>query len=147
MLIFTIHFIQEREPDEILKVYKLANDMFKCDFYPSDVNYRYTFKLNRSFLLDYIGGTLEMVAHDDMDPYEQVQITTFIHPRILFHVADLSKPGTYQRMLRMLTMTMNTPILKNGLSTTRPSTTNAHSERVQNFQRYFERNIEEDSDS
>jgi hypothetical protein len=140
------HFIREREEDEVLKIYKLSPTLFRCDFYPSDIRAKYTFKVTRNILIDYISNTLRLVSNDDMDPYDMVQVSTMIHPRILFHVSDLSKTDTYDRLWSMILSSVDIHAMKNGLSANDVHRSNADTERVQNFQRYFHRSVEEDSD-
>lgn len=98
---------------------------------------------------DYIPETIQMVAEDDVDPYDQIQVSTMIHPRILFHVSELSKADVRERLWGMIILSWNTTITKNGLSNNRSRNTNAHSQRVPNSQdwRYFNRINPEDSDS
>jgi len=92
-----------------------------------------------------------MVAEDDVDPYDKVQVTTNIHPRILFHVSDIVDPDSesYDRMWDMLIFAWATPITKNELSSTQQTNNNANSERIPNSQtgRYFSGPNPEDSDS
>jgi len=130
MLITKFHFIRDKEPDEILKIYKINSDLFRCVFYPGDLPYSYSFRVNRSFLMDYVRTTLGSVVNDDVDPYHQVQLTTMIHPRILFHVMDLTNDETYERLQEMFTESVNLPIVKNGLSSTERSRLNANTQRV-----------------
>lgn len=147
MLIATIHFLRTNEADEILKIFKVNSDSYKCTFFPGELRAHYSFRQDKRTVLDYIDTTLRAVVNDDVDPYEQVQISTMIHPRILFHVIDLEKAETYERLWDILTSAFSFPIVKNGLSGNQPTRTNAHSERVSDFRRYYERSPEEDTDS
>lgn len=149
MLTTTLHFIKEGERDEILKIFMRNSDCFKCVFQPSDIRSTFTFHLNRTMLTEYLLGTIKMVSEDDVDPYDQVQVSTMIHPRILFHVSDLSKDEVSDRMWDMIIMSWNSTITKNGLSSNQQSRPNAHTQRVPNSQtgRYFSRPNPEDSDS
>ena len=126
MLVTTLHFIKNGEPDEILRIYRKNYDSFKCVFQPADIRSTFTFYLTREAMSDYIPETIQMVAEDDVDPYEQVQVSTMIHPRILFHVSDLSKPEVRERLWAMIILSWNSSITKNGLSNNRPRGTNAH---------------------
>jgi len=147
MLVTTLHFIRNGERDEVLKIFRKNNDCFKCVFHPSDIKTTFSFHLTRELLVDYVTGTLEMVVRDDADPYENVQVSTMIHPRILFHVSDLEGEEVRSRMWDMLRMSWNQALVKNELSPNQHTTYNAHSERVQNFQRYFSGTNTEDTDS
>lgn len=144
----TLHFIKQGESDEILRIYKRNNDHFKCVFQPGDIRSTFTFVVNRKMLTDYLLGTIRAVAEDDVAPYDEVQLSTMIHPRILFHVSELAKEDVSDRLWDMITLSWTVNITKNELSNTRPSTTNAHSQRVPNFQtgRYFSRSDQEDFD-
>ncbi len=147
MLVTTLHFIRNGDPDEILRIFRKGPDSFKCVFQPGDVRASFSFYLDRESLREYVLGTISMVAEDDMDPYEEVQVSTMIHPRIIFHVSDLSKEEVSDRMWDMIVFSWNQSIVKNELSTNQRNTTNANSERVQNSQRYFSGLNPEDSDS
>lgn len=52
------------------------------------------FKYDKQFITDarktcqYIEDTLTSMRHD-IDPFENVQVSTIIHPAVLYHVADL----------------------------------------------------------
>ena len=148
MLTTTLHFIKHGESDEILRIYKRNTDNFKCVFEPGDIRSTFTFVVNRKMLTDYLLATIRAVAEDDVAPYDEVQVTTMVHPRILFHVSELAKEEVSDRLWDIITFSW-IPMVKNELSDTRPSTTNAHSQRVPNLQtgRYFSRPNPEDSDS
>ena len=146
----TFHFIRNNEPDEILKVFKVGSNLYKCAFIPGNVKSSYSFKVTKSQLLDYVDTMLRAVVKDDVDPYEQVQVSTMIHPRILFHVSDMTSLQTVDRAWEMFISVINFPIVKNGLSSNQQTRSNAHSQRVPNSQewRYFNNRINpEDSDS
>ena len=118
MLLTTLHFIKDREPDEILRIFRKNNGVFKCVFQPADIRSTFSFYLDRDMLSEYVLGTLRLIAEDDVDPYHELQISTMIHPRILFHVSELSKEEVSDRAWDMITMSWNPTITKNGLSTT-----------------------------
>lgn len=149
MLVTTLHFIKDGDQDEILKIFRKNGDDFKCVFQPSDLRSAFSFHLNRRTLIDYVLDMIDMVAKDDVDPYEQIQVSTMIHPRILFHVSELSKEEVSERMWDMIKLSWSPAITKNGLSTNRLDRNNAHSQRVPSSQtgRYFSRPNPEDSDS
>lgn len=132
MLVLTLHFIRPSERDEVLKVFRKRMNEFKCCFSPADMQSSYEFYLTKEALFTYIHSTLQVVAQDDMDPYEEVQVSTMVHPRILFHVSDIMKPEAYGRMLNMIEFGCNCMITKNGngLSANRPTTNNAHAQRI-----------------
>jgi hypothetical protein len=126
MLVTTLHFIKNDEPDEILRIYRKNYDSFKCVFQPGDIRSTFTFYLTREAMNEYINETIQMVAEDDVDPYEQVQVSTMIHPRILFHVSDLTKAEVRERVWGMIVMSWNSSLVKNGLSNNRSRSSNAH---------------------
>lgn len=148
MLTTTLHFIKQGDADEILRIYKRNNDCFKCVFQPADINSTFTFVVDRKMLTDYLLGTIRAVSEDDVAPYEEVQVSTMVHPRILFHVSDLAREEVSDRLWDIITFSW-IPITKNELSNTTQTRRNAHSERVPSSQtgRYFSRPNPEDSDS
>ena len=149
MLVTTLHFIRNGEKDEVLRIFRRNNDHFKCVFQPSDIKSTFSFHVTRDMLVDYVTGTIEMVVRDDVDPYEQVQVSTMIHPRILFHVSDLEKEEVRGRMWDMIRMSWNQTLVKNELSSSQRNRPNANSQRVPSSQtgRYFSRPNPEDTDS
>jgi hypothetical protein len=47
-----------------------------------------TFYLPRSRAMTYLDEVLKSLSHDS-DPFEYVQVTTAMHPSVLYHVSDL----------------------------------------------------------
>jgi hypothetical protein len=61
-------------------------------------------------VLTYIRNLLCTLEHDT-DPYEHVQLTTAIHPAILFHVSDMDKfevRDKFESLLKRLLRTLKT---------------------------------------
>lgn len=116
MPIVTLYFIRSNEPDEVLKISRIAPHLYKCVFCPADLPSRYSFTANRCVLMHYLRTTLNMVVQDDVDPYEQVQISTVIHPRILFGVTDLLDEAVFARLWETLQVALHTTIEKNEMS-------------------------------
>jgi hypothetical protein len=54
----------------------------------SELKKNATFSLPVSKAMLYIRDTLKSLRHDSM-PFEYVQVTTRIHPSVLYHVSDL----------------------------------------------------------
>lgn len=71
-----------------------------------------------------------LVAKDDLDPYDFVQISTMVHPAIMFHVSDLANEDTWERIWTLTVSLMNTSISKKELSIRRRERRNADSQRV-----------------
>jgi hypothetical protein len=117
MFCVILHFIRRGHRDEVLKISRVGRRLYRCSFFPSDLESSYSFVLNRRELLNYyITDTLRMVSNDDMDPYDEIQVSTVMHPAILFHSSELSKEDVFDRVYSMIDLAIRTPLEKNGLS-------------------------------
>jgi hypothetical protein len=52
-------------------------------------------------VLDYVGDTLTSMRHDN-DPFECIQVSTSIHPLVLYHVSDMDESDTRDLVMNML---------------------------------------------
>lgn len=89
----TIHFTRpNNRPDDILYILQMdVPNIYHLIFKPKEyVRARNEFYMNTNDLLMYIRNLLSTLEHDT-EPYENVQLTTAIHPAILFHVSDMDK--------------------------------------------------------
>jgi hypothetical protein len=89
----TIHFTRpNNQPDDILYIHQMdVPNIYHLIFKPKEyVRARNEFYMNTNDLLMYIRNLLSTLEHDT-EPYENVQLTTAIHPAILFHVSDMDK--------------------------------------------------------
>ena len=89
----TIHFTRpNNQPDDILYIHQMdVPNLYHLIFKPKEyVRARNEFYMNTNDLLMYIRNLLSTLEHDT-EPYENVQLTTAIHPAILFHVSDMDK--------------------------------------------------------
>lgn len=89
----TIHFTRRNNlPDDILHIDSTdIQNLYHLIFKPKEfARVRNEFYMNANELLTYIRNLLSTLEHDT-DPYENVQLTTAIHPAILFHVGDMDK--------------------------------------------------------
>lgn len=89
----TIHFTRRNnQPDDILYIRSTdIQNMYHLVFKPKEfIRARNEFYMNTNELLSYVRNLLNTLEHDT-EPYEHVQLTTAIHPAILFHVSDMDK--------------------------------------------------------
>lgn len=88
-------FIQRSETpgskdDDVIRMYEdeTHHDMIQLVYSTPELKREATFYLPTSKALAYISDTLKTLTHDSQ-PFEYVQVTTQIHPSVLYHVADL----------------------------------------------------------
>lgn len=130
MLLLVLHFIKNGRRDDLIKIYKLSSNEYRWVFYPNDMSQSYAFRTHKSMICKHIQDTLALVSKDDMDPYDYVQISTMLHPAIMFHVSDLTNEDTLERIWTLTVSLMNIPITKKELSSPNRHPSNANSERV-----------------
>ena len=106
----TIHFTRpNNQPDDILCIYPSdIQNIYRLVFKPKEYNrIRNEFYMNTTEILNYIGNLLSTFEHDT-DPYEKVQLTTAIHPAIMFHVSDFDNHEVRDKFDYMLKIALRT---------------------------------------
>jgi hypothetical protein len=78
------------ESDDTIQIFEdeTHQDMVRVVYSTSELKKNATFSLPVSKAMLYIRDTLKSLRHDSM-PFEYVQVTTRIHPSVLYHVSDL----------------------------------------------------------
>jgi len=67
------------------------------------------FTTTESQVLDYVADILRALS-TDMDPFENFQLTTAIHPSIFYHVSDLENPSIRGDILAMIRMALRVDV-------------------------------------
>lgn len=106
MLLATLHIISaNNQPDDIIYIRsssELHRNRLMVTFRPGDSGCAKTsFFMPGYRVLDYVDDILQSLRRD-ADPFEEVQITTRIHPAVLFHVSQLDDRDTRHLILGML---------------------------------------------
>lgn len=101
------------EGDDILKIYEdeLYVEMYRLVYEAPDIRKKNQFYLSRHLVGNYISDFLTSLR-DDSDPFEYIQLSTVIHPTVLYHISDLERPATRHLIDDMITMAMRTPVEK-----------------------------------
>lgn len=93
--LFRMHFVygDRKEKDDILRVYRSTfdNDYFKVTFTGNEGTAdakSYSTYMSESRLLRHIDTILDTLRLDHV-PFEEVQVTTPIHPIVMYHVSQL----------------------------------------------------------
>ena len=79
-----------REDDDIIKFYEDEDyhEMVRITYSTPDLTKDNTFYLPIHRAITYLDDVLRTFRHD-ADPFEYVQVSTQIHPSVLYHVSDL----------------------------------------------------------
>lgn len=79
-----------RKDDDIIKFYDDSDyhEMVRITYSTPDLTKDNTFYLPISRAINYLDDVLKTFRYD-ADPFEHVQVSTQIHPSILYHVSDL----------------------------------------------------------
>ncbi len=76
-------------------------EIFKVIYHSPDLKTDRMFLAGFSGVLSYMEDTLVSMGHD-MDPFENIQVLTLIHPSVLYHVSDMDMSSTRELILDMI---------------------------------------------
>jgi hypothetical protein len=86
-----------------------SRDLFDVQYITPDLKKSKRFTLTESKVMDYLSDILHALPAD-MDPFENVQLTTVIHPVIFYHVSDMARPDTRSTLLDMIQTALRTDV-------------------------------------
>lgn len=92
MLRLKLYFIySDNRKDDTISIHSTpSGSCFRVIMRPSEYEEtQFETYMNLDKVLDYIHNSLKSLQYD-VDPYEQVQITSMMSPTVLYHVADMS---------------------------------------------------------
>lgn len=97
--------------DDIIKISECSasHHLFGVTYRAPDYANRKRFVLSESRVIDYVEDILRSLQHDS-DPFEFVQISTPIHPSILYHVSDMDNSATRDLVITMIRMAMRADV-------------------------------------
>lgn len=97
--------------DDIVKIYDApwTRDLYRVVYSTPELKKHAHFYMDHRLVLDYISDTLKSLTYD-VDPFEYVQLSTAIHPSVLYHVSDLDKTHVRHLVEDILCMTLKTNI-------------------------------------
>jgi hypothetical protein len=80
-------------------------DMFMIRYSTPELKKKRVFYMTRSKVLAYVSDLLKSLTHD-IEPFEAVQVSTSIHPSVVYHVADLDDVDVRRLIEDMVDMSM-----------------------------------------
>ena len=85
-----LHFITKDNRDDILRIFddEVHCDLYRVVFKPHDQVGSNEMSLGYEDLQDYVSTILKSMERDN-DPFEYIQVTTMVHPSVMYHVCEL----------------------------------------------------------
>ncbi len=95
---------QGTQGDDRIEVFSFDNEpsLYKVVYRTPELRNAKTFVATESHVIDYLEDVLYSLSRDTV-PFENFQISTCIHPSVMYHVADL-----YDAEMRRLIVNMST---------------------------------------
>lgn len=90
MLKAIVHFVTKENRDDILQIFDddTHDEMFRVTYKPNDSSGLNEFYLSYRELQDYFSTILKSLDRDT-EPFEYIQISTSMHPAVMYHTSDL----------------------------------------------------------
>jgi hypothetical protein len=108
MLKTTLRFLRQgsgADDDDIINIYSTNTslDLFRVVYTPGDSSsgIRYESQMTRSSVLDYVSDILKGMRYD-VDPFDRIQLSTDLHPSIMYCVEDMENVVTRRNIENML---------------------------------------------
>jgi hypothetical protein len=98
-------------PDDTIRICETedSRDLFIVTYRTPDYVNRKRFIATEHRVLDYVEDIVRSLQHDT-DPFEFFQVSTVIHPSIMYHVSDLDSPVTRELVINMIRTAMRTDV-------------------------------------
>ena len=101
-LLFTRQGHRSDQDDKIVVMtHPDSSDMFQVTYSTPELRMARKFVASFTGVLDYANDVLTSMRHDT-DPFECIQVSTAIHPIVLYHVADMDESVTRDMVMNML---------------------------------------------
>jgi hypothetical protein len=81
--------------------YNDSTEIFEVVYHNPEVKRDRVFLASFSGVLTYVEDVLTSMRHD-VDPFENIQLNSSIHPAILFHVSDMDESVTRDLLVNMV---------------------------------------------
>jgi hypothetical protein len=91
-----LYFTRAGRTDDVIQIFddETHNDMFRVVYTPAEyIKTSNEFYGSTSTVMDYISSVLKSMCYDN-DPFDYLQISTAIHPSVMYSIADVSDPKT-----------------------------------------------------
>lgn len=101
-LLFTRKNERSTQDDKIVvTTHPDSSDMFQVVYSTPELKMARKFVASFTGVLDYANDVLTSMRNDT-DPFECIQVSTAIHPVILYHVSDMDESDTRDMVMNML---------------------------------------------
>lgn len=101
-LLFTRKNHNSHHDDKIIvRTHERSHDVFEVTYSSPELRLDRQFSASLSSVIHYIEDSLTSMRHD-IDPFENIQVTTSIHPSVLYHVSDMDESSVRDLILNML---------------------------------------------
>lgn len=95
MIKTTLRFLRHGalpDVDDVITIYTVptSTELFRVLYAPGDSGSRahYECQMTRSGVLEYVSDILKSMRYD-VDPFDRIQISTDLHPTVMYSVADM----------------------------------------------------------
>lgn len=97
--------------DDILRVYEDDTylEMYRLVYETPELSRVQEFYMSRHLVIEYLSDFVSALRYDS-DPFENIQVSTAIHPSVLYHVSDLDSPRVRDLILDTILIAMRTPV-------------------------------------
>lgn len=108
MLKTTLRFLRHgatETNDDVINIFSsdISPDIFRILYVPGDSShgYRYESQMTRNTVMDYISDILKAMKYD-VDPFDRIQISTDLHPSLMYCVEDMENCITRRNLENIL---------------------------------------------
>jgi len=106
MFVASVYFLRKqgsRANDDIITVRRVAEypGIFQVTYNSPDFTFGKTFTSHGNSVCTYIEDSLTSMTHDT-DPFENIQVSTVVHPSVLYHVSDMDNCDVRELILHMI---------------------------------------------
>lgn len=100
-----------RANDDVIKVYETTEntDLYRIVYSTPEVKKDSQFHMGCHVASQYFGDLLKSLTYDT-EPFEYVQLSTAIHPSVIYHVSDLDDSSIRHMVEDMLMESIRRPV-------------------------------------
>jgi hypothetical protein len=111
MSLVTIFLTQNGEKDDIIRITRDSEyrSVYAVTYQANDVSKRRTFYLGENDTMNYLSDVFKSLDFDTA-PFVNVQVSTAIHPTIMYDANDLADTDIRHRVEDMIHMTLRTKV-------------------------------------
>jgi hypothetical protein len=97
--------------DDVIRIYEndRYSELYQIVYSTPEWKKEVRFHMGRHLITNYIGDLLKSFNHDT-DPFDYIQISTSIHPSVMYHISDLGNPEVRHLIEDMVYTAIRTPI-------------------------------------